>query len=33
MIEFNRGVEEIVKRMNAALPDDVRQILKKAANE
>lgn len=33
MTEFNRGVGEIVKRMNAALPDDVRRILKKAANE
>ncbi len=32
MAEFYKDVEEIIKRMNAALPEDVRLILKKVAN-
>lgn len=31
--EFVNGVEEIVKRMNAALPEDVRSSFKEAAKE
>lgn len=30
--EFDADVAEIIKRINAAMPDDVRMILKKAAN-
>lgn len=33
MVEFEKGVDSIIKNMNAALPDDVRQILKKVAND